>query len=176
MISKALITTLLKQSILPRNSIHGLSHWARVFDNGYQLAQLTQANINVIQLFAIFHDAKRVNDGRDFGHGQRGAEYAASLRGTLFNLSDEEFDLLYTACAQHTNGKITDDITIQTCWDADRLDLGRVGIRPHPKYLGTDAAKNPDMIFWATQRARKRISPKWVYKEWGMSYFTWFIE
>ena len=25
------------------------------------------------------------------------------------------------------------------CWDADRLDLGRVGKRPHPKYLSKHA-------------------------------------
>jgi hypothetical protein len=33
------------------------------------------------------------------------------------------------------------DVTIQTCWDADRLDLGRVGIRPDPARMGTEAGK-----------------------------------
>tara|TARA_B100000315_G_scaffold79959_1_gene73252 strand:- start:616 stop:768 length:153 start_codon:yes stop_codon:yes gene_type:complete len=33
------------------------------------------------------------------------------------------------------------DITIATCWDADRLDLGRVGADPNPKYLFSDEAK-----------------------------------
>jgi uncharacterized protein len=29
--------------------------------------------------------------------------------------------------------------TIQTCWDADRLDLGRVGIKPAAQFLSKDA-------------------------------------
>ncbi|MBT5083254.1 MAG: hypothetical protein HOM62_22025 [Rhodospirillaceae bacterium] len=47
------------------------------------------------------------------------------------------------------------DITVQTCWDADRLDLGRAGIVPDPRYLCTDAAKEPRMIEWAHNRATK---------------------
>ena len=111
-------------------------------------------------MFAVFHDSKRKNDGVDFKHGQHGAEYAATLRGTLFNLSDEDFDLLYTACAHHTDSLTEGDMTAQTCWDADRLDLGRVDIRPHPKYLCTDAAKDMALIDWATQRAQKKRATK----------------
>ena len=32
------------------------------------------------------------------------------------------------ACTDHTKGQTAADITIQTCWDADGLDLARVGI------------------------------------------------
>ena len=45
------------------------------------------------------------------------------------------------------------DITVQTCWDADRLDLGRVGIRPDPRRLCTAAARNPRMIEAAFARS-----------------------
>jgi len=31
--------------------------------------------------------------------------------------------------------------TVATCWDADRLDLGRVGIKPDARYLFSDEAK-----------------------------------
>lgn len=48
-----------------------------------------------------------------------GAELAKKLRGRLFNLSDHDFDLLYLACAGHTDVRTHPDITIQTCWDAD---------------------------------------------------------
>lgn len=164
-VSKALMQTILEQNALPWYSVHGISHWARVFENGNQLAQITGAKIEVVQLFAVFHDSKRENDR----HGQHGAEYAATLRGTLFNLSDEDFDLLYTACAHHTDSLTEGDITVQTCWDADRLDLGRVGIRPDPKYLCTDAAKDATLIDWATQRAKKNLLPKWVHKKWDIS-------
>ena len=35
----------------------------------------------------------------------------------------------------------TDDPTIGTCWDADRLDIGRVGIIPHERFMSTAAGK-----------------------------------
>jgi uncharacterized protein len=123
---KPIIHAILEDYALPWHGIHGVSHWARVLENGLRLAQENRANIEVVQLFAIFHDARRVNENVDDGHGKRGAELAVKLRG-MFSLSDQDFDLLYIACADHTEGKIDGDITIQTCWDADRLDLGRAG-------------------------------------------------
>jgi uncharacterized protein len=41
-----------------------------------------------------------------------------------------------------------------TCWDSDRLDLGRVGIKPHPTRLCTDAAKDLEMIRLAYEASR----------------------
>jgi uncharacterized protein len=41
-----------------------------------------------------------------------------------------------------------------TCWDADRLDLGRIGIRPKGTKLCTSAARDPAVIEWAYQRSR----------------------
>src|SRR5690242_10780390 len=79
-------------------SVHGPVHWRRVERNGLLLSTRTGADIIVVRLFALFHDSRRENDGWDDGHGARGAEYAASLRGTAYNLSDERFDLLYYAC------------------------------------------------------------------------------
>ena len=108
-----------------------------------------------VQLFAVFHDSRRINEGQDDGHGERGADLAAELRH-LFTLSDADFDLLYEACARHTDGLVEGDITIQTCWDSDRLDLGRVGIVPAPKKLCTPAAKTWEIIKWADGRATLR--------------------
>jgi len=45
------------------------------------------------------------------------------------------------ALSGHTLGKQTTNVAIATCWDADRLDLGRVGIQPDEKYLLTAEAK-----------------------------------
>jgi len=119
-------------------SAHGPDHWRRVQRNGLLLCTRTGANRNVVRLFALFHDCRRVNDGWDPDHGARGAEYAASLRGTAFQISDEEFHQLHEACVWHTQGVRHDDATIATCWDADRLDLGRVGIIPDPNRMCTD--------------------------------------
>ena len=41
---------------------------------------------------------------------------------------------------------------MRTCFDADRLDLARIGKTVDPDYLCTDAAKNPATITWATER------------------------
>ncbi len=122
-------------------SIHGTSHWRRVEENGLILAAHTGAVAEVVRLFAVFHDCRRENDGSDHMHGARAAEYALQLRGDLFHLPDEHFELLRLACAGHTDGTLSADPTIGTCWDADRLDLGRVGTRPHPFYTSTAPGK-----------------------------------
>ncbi|MGE5139149.1 MAG: hypothetical protein ACM3JD_06805, partial [Rudaea sp.] len=103
------------------------------------------------------------------GHGARGAELARSLRGRLLDLSDAEFDLLYAACRDHTSGRTEADITIQVCWDADRLDLARVRIEPNARYLCTPAAKDRALIDWANARARQRFVPPFALEEWMAS-------
>ena len=63
-------------------------------------------------------------------------------------LNDDDFSLLITACSLHTSARTHDDITVQACFDSDRLDLGRVGTMPDAKYLCTPVAKMPDTIDW----------------------------
>ena len=170
MISKELVHVILDQYSLPWTGRHGLSHWSRVLENGRRFVELNNAKLEVVQLFAVFHDAKRVNERMDFDHGRRGADYASSLRGKLFDLSKEDFDLLYTACAYHTDGLTESDVTVMCCWDADRLDLGRIGIDAQPQYLCTDSAKNPDLMEWAGKRSHETFVPDLIRTEWGIDY------
>jgi uncharacterized protein len=130
-----LVTT---QRRVSDHSVHGPAHWRRVERNGLVLAERTGADVDVVRLFALFHDSQRENDGTDAGHGARGAEYAKSLRDTAYDLSDDQFEVLHFACVWHTDRQHHKDPTIGTCWDADRLDLGRVGIIPHTKFMSTD--------------------------------------
>lgn len=123
------------------SGLHGLGHWRRVARNGALLATRTGADPQVVELFAIFHDAKRENDDYDPEHGLRGARLAARLRGILYQLDDAPFRLLLEACECHADGEIHDDPTIGTCWDADRLDLGRVGLPPSEVYMSTAFGK-----------------------------------
>jgi len=123
------------------DSVHGPAHWRRVENNALLLATKTKANITVIRFFALFHDAGRVNETVDDGHGKRGAEIATYYRGKIFDMPDEQFKLLYDACVGHTDGKRSDDPTIGTCWDADRFDLGRVGIVPDERFMSTEFGK-----------------------------------
>jgi len=123
------------------SSWHGPQHWRRVEQFGVKLANENGADITVVRLFAVIHDSKRLDEGEDHGHGLRGAAHAEQLRGHWFEIDDERFSLLYEAIARHADGRTSDNLTIGTCWDADRLDLGRVGISPSAKYLSTDEAK-----------------------------------
>jgi uncharacterized protein len=38
-------------------------------------------------------------------------------------------------------GEIEHCPTFQSCWDGDRLDLGREGIKPHKDYLSEEGAR-----------------------------------
>lgn len=170
MITKRLVRAILEQYRLPTSGIHGISHWARVLENGRELAQKTGADIEVVEFFALFHDSCRENEHRDDGHGVRGAELALTMRGEFFDLSDSAFDLLLFACRHHTDGTVEGDITVRTCWDSDRLDLGRVSVAPDPSMLCTQAARGPDMIAWAEARSRCFYTPPLVKEEWGLAY------
>jgi uncharacterized protein len=163
---RPIIHAILKDYPLPTHGTHGVGHWARVLENGLRLATATGAVVEVVQLFAVFHESRRVSECEDWGHGQRGAELAAELRGTLFDLSDTHFDLLYEACAEHTDGLTEADITVQACWDSDRLDLGRVGNTPDPHRLCTAAAKADTMRKWADGRACVELVPDLMKAEW----------
>lgn len=163
----AIMAEILAGYQLPVDGYHGVVHWARVLENGLQLADRTGADREVVTLFALFHDSRRVNEGRDDGHGLRGGEFAKSLRGTLVHLDDARFDLLFEACRLHTNGLTAGETTLQACWDADRLDLGRVGVTPRRDRLCTDAART--LLPWAHARAVDGIHPIEVLTSWGVS-------
>ncbi|MFT5289057.1 MAG: hypothetical protein ACI8QS_002790 [Planctomycetota bacterium] len=140
------------------SGIHGVKHWSRVWTNGRRLATLEEAagrviDHGVVELFAWFHDSCRLNDDHDPDHGPRAADLARELRGEFFELSDERLTELVRACDGHTRGKTVASPTIMVCWDADRLDLGRVGIRPDPAYLCTAGAKRKDVLGWGYSRS-----------------------
>lgn len=149
---------ILGQFRLPRHSVHGPGHWARVRFNGLLLTQASRADWQVVELFAFIHDSQRYDDGFDRDHGPRAADYALRNCGKLFQLSDSQLEKLVQACMGHTHEHLVSCPTVQTCWDADRLDLARVGITPDPYYLGTDLAKDPQMIAQAIARSRGQPS------------------
>lgn len=127
---------------LRSSHIHGPEHWKRVERNGIYIGKQIGADLEVIKLFALFHDSKRQNDGIDPGHGRRGADFAKKLRNIHFEISDKQFNIFYNACKLHTRQIHTKDNTMGACWDADRLDLGRIGMKPSSKFMNTETAKN----------------------------------
>lgn len=167
-LTPSLLQQILKEYALPLRGTHGISHWARVLENGRRIGPRSGAAMDVVELFAVFHDSRRQNEAVDHGHGKRGSELAREFRGRYYELDDEHFALLEQACAQHTGGRCGGDVTVQVCWDSDRLDLLRVGIRPNPNWLCTEAARSSETLGWANERAAFRFVPALISEEWGL--------
>lgn len=155
---RRLFQRLRREFRLDWTGIHGPSHWARVRRIGLDLAPRTGADRNVVEAFALLHDARRWNDGRDPEHGARAAALALELRGELVHLEGRRMELLLEALREHSDGRTEADVTVATCWDADRLDLARVGIEPDPRYLCTVPARDPEFLRRAVERSRRWVS------------------
>jgi uncharacterized protein len=124
--------------------IHAKPHWQQVERNGIALAKangLSDDELVVVRLFSILHDSQRTSDGGDHGHGQLAAAYAQRQQGTHFTLPMALLNKLADACARHEFGQITSDLLIGTCWDADRLDLVRIGVIPREELMNTPEGK-----------------------------------
>ena len=100
----------------------------------------------------------REDEDTDIQHGNRAADFVKLIAGDWIHLNSDQLDQLVEACRYHSMGRLTHDVTIQTCWDADRLDLGRVGKRPHPTYLGAKVAREPNFLEAAYKRSTQRFS------------------
>lgn len=126
-----------------QSRVHGLDHWFRVWKNAEMLSDKgSPADLNVVALYALFHDSMRMNDGGDLGHGTRGFrlwERFNQLQDVQQYLTKQQIELFFEACAEHSNGVRSTDPTIGVCWDADRLDLHRKGIFPDPRWMSSEA-------------------------------------
>ncbi len=133
---------------------HGTRHWSRVLENGLLLSRMTGADPRLVALFATLHDCQRWDEYRDENHGERAADFAGTLKDKL-ELSATELRTLQYAIRFHSMliNKHS-DITVQTCWDADRLDLWRIGIQPNPARLCTSAARSSEVIWWSYEHLK----------------------
>ena len=141
--------------------LHGPEHWRRVAWFGAELARRNGLDVRArraVEIFAWMHDLAREDDQADPEHGARGARLFRELAPSLFpELDDPERNLIAGAIRLH-NGGLTADEAVMTgelvvagecddrliacvgsCWDADRLDLLRLGIMPHPDRMSTEA-------------------------------------
>ena len=140
-ITPQLVSKVLCSYALDVEGIHGINHWIRVERNALQLAESEGVESDIFSLFALFHDARRQNEARDKEHGKHGAMLARELHTQGdFPLSADELDRLCYACEHHTDQKHNADPIIGICWDADRLDLTRIGTVPNPLYLNSATA------------------------------------
>lgn len=151
------------------SSIHGPRHWQRVGLAGLKLLKrVPEADAETIFLFALIHDSQRVNDGKDVEHGPRAARLVRELDGEFIHLSEDQYDRLTFACRHHERGAVSDDPTIGACWDADRLNLHRVGVWPKTKYLSTAAAKKRGTILWAYELQQQSVTWESLVESYGL--------
>lgn len=138
-----------------QHGVHGLPHWTRVWYHGWSLASSLDVDPAILAWFAFLHDSQRHNDHKDPLHGVRAADFALQLRatGVICELNDSDFERLCEAMRLHSDGHTEGDAAIQACWDADRLDLWRVGIKPDPRYLCTPHARKPTTLRRANKMA-----------------------
>jgi len=155
-ITRDLFDLLQSRFKLDPDGVHGPRHWARVHRNAMWIAEemVEDVDTRVLEYFAFLHDSCRVNENRDPGHGSRAAELARQIRGEHILLEDDAFYALLEALVGHSSQDFHDDPTIQACWDADRLDLGRIGIVPERHRLGTTAAKG---LIWKCIPSQLRV-------------------
>jgi uncharacterized protein len=127
--------------------LHGTGHWRAVAATGLRLAlQTSGANPALVFAFAMLHDAFRQGDGADPAHGRRAAEALDGLeRGDWLRLDGRQRSILFEALADHPHGRTTAEPTIGCCWDADRLDLGRCGIKVDVELLSTEAGRRSNI-------------------------------
>jgi uncharacterized protein len=143
---------------------HGVRHWARVRRNGRAIARhVPGIDLAVLDLFAVLHDAARKDEDEDPLHGYR---CAARLRKIAtpadFRLATEaQYIQLLFAIEHHSEQIKPISPTVAACWNADRLDLGRVGITPDVRFMCPEALPPAHIIHQLhTTAAAERVKQR----------------
>ena len=129
------LAAILRRSTGKYLRIHGPAHWAEVAAAGLSLLGRTGADPLTVALFAAYHDAMRHSDLWDPYHGERATYLARAMNaaGDL-ELDGARLALLELALSAHDWGQTSQDPTVGTCWDADRLSLRRRGHSAGPRH------------------------------------------
>jgi uncharacterized protein len=158
----ALVETVLARAWGRDSPWHGETHWRCVAATGLALASTARhVDAELVFCFGLLHDTRRENEAVDPLHGSRAASFASELRaeGALV-VEEEGFGLLVEALRLHSDGQMSTDPTIGTCWDADRLHLPRVSIQPDPAFFSTRAAHGAGPLA-AAEALRAGGAPGW---------------
>ena len=139
---------------------HGSGHWKSVAAVGTWLTKDTPGSDPlVVFLFSLFHDSMRISDGMDIWHGLRAAKLARVLLEGGPLVSAAQLTTLCDALKDHDGGKTSYEPSTGVCWDADRLNLWRFGVRPKEYLLSTGAAKQ--RIEWAENFVQAAPARNW---------------
>lgn len=169
LIQPLLVRRVVRQFALDVNGPHGPLHWGRVLQNGRGLAQREGLASQLAALFALLHDSQRQSEHHDPAHGERAAAFARQLwdDGWL-TIDAHQLALLEYACLWHSASRMDGDPIVRICWDADRLDLGRVGLTPRKEWLCSEAARDEALFNWASAQGLSKAVPEVITEEWGL--------
>jgi uncharacterized protein len=153
---------------LADDSDHGPEHWLRVYYNALdgvvRLRGQEAASLTSIMLFALLHDCERKEEGYDPLHGLRAAGFLMDLHKAekLPFASNSQIKTACIAIEDHSHGyldvynhnlDLIGETTVKLCWDADRLDLPRVGIAVDPRMLLIQDNRHSKIVEECTKRA-----------------------
>ena len=130
-----LISDVMSVATHRRSPIHGELHWRAVSQAGIEIAKLNGGRTEIAMAFGLIHDSQRLCDDWDPEHGLRAAKWASKSKRLLDLIGKDGRDIVAAAARDHEKGKVTQDRNIGTCWDADRINLWRVGLMPHADFF-----------------------------------------
>ena len=148
------LDSLVHKAKIDFNGVHGFAHWRAVYRNGLML--MPSIDKYILFYFSVFHDFFRENDMADSAHGKSALYAIPSIEPTIRMFSKDrgkvksQIEILSFALEHHDDtpedyaaikNPLKDNQTVQILLDADRLDLGRVGITPLSEYLLTEQAR-----------------------------------
>ena len=141
----ALIARCLEHAGPLRDSpVHGEQHWMRVALIGARLCvQEPEADRELVLMFALLHDSRRESEWTDPEHGPRAPALARELNRSILGLDDARLHRLTGILHDHNGGAPSAEPTRAVCFDADRLNLWRVGIEPDPALLSLACSREP---------------------------------
>lgn len=157
----ALVRAVVRASTSKGSTVHGVRHWKQtMWASCRLLAEEPRADPAVALVFGLVHDCLRVLEAADPEHGLRAARLVIELvREHLLDLSDDQLEMVKAACEHHSESLWTSNPTVGICWDADRVGLWRLGLRPEP--TGMSLARMRDSHRIAQFRAIGDLTIGW---------------
>lgn len=119
--------------------LHGFSHLRRVAILAGRLANAVGEDVESAVVMGFLHDSARKNDGNDIEHAHDSAALARELMEKFYPHLD--VDRICEAIEGHADGEVTTDPLTACLWDADRLELKRIGRTVDVDLLSTGIAK-----------------------------------
>ena len=135
--------------------VHGMGHLRRVSSTAGRMAAILDEDIESAVVGGFLHDCARTDDGGGTSHAHSSAQLAKDIMITCYPHLD--IARLCRGIAQHADGMITDDPLIGCVWDADRLDLSRLGIEVDLDLLSTFVARRLVMLQRSVWSAVSRL-------------------